>query len=367
MFQPTELIQEYQKLNPGEARLSAIRQAIWQADLAKDYPYMLYFRCEYANASREADTYLLQLYLIFPEILKIFEEQPDIRMPDCSFMDATDTVQDLFSEMVACADFFYQIPVADMERYLEKYKEFCLKYGYALFSYYMASARLYRQIDDKERTMQNLKDFKALCRTENHKNASCLDFIAELACWYDDLDTLLRVTRMLERKFPESSQLVYEYGRLLYCYAVRRQDLEAAAPYYEGLQRLCKKYRMNNPYFADTMVYLAMTDQNKAWSFFQKEAPVQMQSTVPLDKMEFSTGAEIMMRSLMKSGRKTVRISLPGSQPWQREDDCYETETLAEYFGKEAREISARFDDRNGNSHSMEEYDMFLSAAKNCI
>ena len=124
---------------------------------------------------------------------------------------------------------------------------------------------------------------------------------------------------------------------------------------------------MNNPYFADTMVYLAMTDQNKALSFFQKEAPVQMQSTVPLDKMEFSTGAEIMMRSLMKSGRKTVRISLPGSQPWQREDDCYETEMLAEYFGKEAREISARFDDRNGNSHSMEEYDMFLSAAKNCI
>ena len=57
MFQPTELIQEYQKQNPGEARLSAIRQAIWQADLAKDYPYMLYFRCEYANASREADTY----------------------------------------------------------------------------------------------------------------------------------------------------------------------------------------------------------------------------------------------------------------------------------------------------------------------
>ena len=41
MFQPMQLIKEYQKLNYGEARLSGIREAIRQADLAKDYSYML--------------------------------------------------------------------------------------------------------------------------------------------------------------------------------------------------------------------------------------------------------------------------------------------------------------------------------------
>ncbi len=50
-----------------------------------------------------------------------------------------------------------------------------------------------------------------------------------MACWYDGLDTLLKATKMLERNNPGSSQLVYEYGRLLYCCAVRRKDLEQAA------------------------------------------------------------------------------------------------------------------------------------------
>lgn len=83
--------------------------------------------------------------------------------------------------------------------------------------------------------------------------------------------------------------------------------------------------------------------------------------------MEFSIGVEIMMRSLRKGGKKTVRLSLPFSQPWQREDERYETEALAEYFGQAAREISAKFDARNGNNNYMEEYKMFLAAAKNCI
>ncbi|EOS23560.1 hypothetical protein C806_03068 [Lachnospiraceae bacterium 3-1] len=365
MFQPLELIQEYEKLNPGEAQLSSIREAIRQADLAKDYSYMLYFRCEYANACRSDDTsnLLLYIYLIFPEILKIFEEHPDIKMPDCHYSGTIDTVQDIFSVMISCADFFYQIPISDMEKYLEKYKNFCQQYGYSLFDYYISSARLYRQTNDKERAMQCLKDFKTLCRTTHCRDAFSLDFIGEMACWYDDLDTLLKVTKMLERKNHKQDQLVYEYGRLLYCYAVRRQDFEQAAPYYNLLKKLCKKFKMHSPYFADTMVYLTATDQNAAWNFFLKEAPFQAITTIPLDKMEFSIGAEIMMRSLKKSGKETVRFSLPGAHPWQREDECYQTETLAEYFRQQAREISFKFDARNGNNHCIQEYELFLAAA----
>lgn len=369
MFEPLGRIRQYQELNPGEAQLSGIREAIRQADLAKDYSYMLYFRCEYANACRleDTDNLLLHLYLIFPEILNIFEEHPDIKMPACHNMETVDTVQDIFSVMVSCADFFYQIPIPDMEKYLEKYKDFCQCYGYPLFDYYVSCARLYRQTTDKQRAMHYLKEFKALCRAAHCRSTFGLDFIGEMACWYDDLDTLLKVTKMLERNNSGSSQLVYEYGRLLYCYAVRRKDLEQAAPYYKNLKRLCKKFSMHNPYFGDTMVYLAATDQNAAWNFFLKEAPFQAMTTVPLDKMEFSIGTEIMMRSLRKSGKKTVRFSLPGRQPWQREDDCYQTEELAEYFGRQAREIASKFDARNGNDHCTQEYRLFLDAAKDCI
>ena len=37
MYNPQKLMEEYQEFEPGEARLSAIRQAIQEADLANDY------------------------------------------------------------------------------------------------------------------------------------------------------------------------------------------------------------------------------------------------------------------------------------------------------------------------------------------
>ena len=151
MFQPKELIEEYQKLNPGEARLSGIREAIRQADLANDSSYMLYFRCAYANecSEDENDSFLFHLYLIFPELLALYEETPGIRLPGSSHEAASEAVMDIFSEMVCCADFFYQIPIGDMEKYLEKYREFCLMHGYPLYDYYIASARLYWQAGSK--------------------------------------------------------------------------------------------------------------------------------------------------------------------------------------------------------------------------
>lgn len=369
MFQPTELIQEYEKLNPGEARLSGIWEAIRQADLAKDDSYRLYFRCAYANECREDgnDSFLFHLYLIFPELLALYEETSGIRLPGSSHEAATDAVMDIFSEMVCCADFFYQIPIGDMEKYLEKYKEFCQMHGYPLYDYYTASARLYRQTSDRARAMQHVKNFKALCRAGHCRDSYSLDFIGEMACWYDDLETLQKATKLLEKHYPQSQRLAYEYGRLLYCYAVRRRDTEQAAPYYRLLSQICKKYRMHSPYFSDTIVYLVKTDMNSAWSFFKKEAPHEVLGTTPLYKMEFSIGAEIMMRSLLKQGKETVRLSLPGSQPWQREDGRYQTKELAEYFGKEAREISDKFDLRNGNRNCRKEYGMFLGAVEGCI
>lgn len=369
MFQPKELIEEYQKLNPGEARLSGIREAIRQADLANDSSYMLYFRCAYANECSEDEngSFLFHLYLIFPELLALYEENPGIRLPGSSHEAAAEAVMYIFSEMVCCADFFYQIPIGDMEKYLEKYKEFCLMHGYPLYNYYIASARLYWQAGSKEQVMQYVKDFKALCRADHYRDSYTLDFIGEVACWYDDLETLEKTTKLLEKHFPQSQRLAYEYGRLLYYYAVRRRDPVHAAPYYRLLRQICKKYRMHTPYFSDTIVYLVQTDLNSAWSFFQKEAPHEVLGTTPLYKMEFSIGAEIMMRSLLKQGKETVRLSLPGSQPWQREDGRYQTKELAEYFGREAREISDKFDMRNGDPSCRKEYEMFLWAVEGCI
>ncbi|MCI8483846.1 MAG: hypothetical protein HFH41_05855 [Lachnospiraceae bacterium] len=365
MYQPLELIENYCRLAPGEAKLSGIRQAIQEADLAKDYKYMMYFRYAYADSCSE--NYLLYLYLIFPEILQLFEEYPDLEMPGWCCLDTVDAVMDIFSRVIDCADFFYQISISDMEQYLEKYKTFCLKYGYALFEYHMASARLYRATGEKTKAMQSLHDFQSLCRSTHRRNPSSIGFEGEMASWYGDLDTLLKTAKLLEKKYHDDEELIYEYGRLLYHYAVRIQDFKSAEPYYKKMEYLRRKHGLHSYYFADTMVYLTATNPNAAWSFFKKEAPYQALTYTPLDKMEFSTGAEIMMRNLLKQGKTNMRLSLPSRLPYYQENGCYHIKALAEYFGREAREIASKFDIRNGNDNSIQEYELFLAAAQNYI
>ena len=83
--------------------------------------------------------------------------------------------------------------------------------------------------------------------------------------------------------------------------------------------------------------------------------------------MEFCTGAEIMMRALLKEGKKNVRFRLPSKLPYYRPDGCYSIEMLAEYYGREAQDISRKFDLRNGNDNSIKEYQMFLDAVKDYV
>lgn len=124
---------------------------------------------------------------------------------------------------------------------------------------------------------------------------------------------------------------------------------------------------MHSCYFADSIVYLALTDLQAAWSFFKEEAPYQSLTYTPLDKMEICTGAEIMMRALLKLGKKNVRLRLPSKLPYYQPDGCYRIDALAEYYGTEARDISRKFDLRNGNNNSIKEYQLFLNAVKHCI
>ncbi|MCI9060601.1 MAG: hypothetical protein HFH52_12685 [Lachnospiraceae bacterium] len=365
MYNPQKLMEEYQEFEPGEARLSAIRQAIQEADLANDYRYMMFFRYDYACSCD--DNYLLYLYVIFPEILELFESHPEIQMPAFCSCTAAEAVNHIFSRVLDCADFFYQISVSDMEQYLKKYKSFCLAHGYSLFVYHMASARLYRAAGDKEKAMHSLHEFRLMNRSHHLRDAETVAFEGEMACWYGDLDNLLKAGKLLETRYYDEYSLIFQYGRLVYHYAVRLHDTKHAAPYFKKMERIRKKQRMHSCYFADSIVYLALTDLQAAWSFFKEEAPYQSLTYTPLDKMEFCTGAEIMMRALLKLGKKNVRLCLPSKLPYYQPDGCYRIEALAEYYGTEARDISRKFDLRNGNNNSIKEYQLFLNAVKHCI
>lgn len=365
MFEPLKLKEEYDKLGWGKARLSGIQYAINQADMAKDYSYMLYFRYEYANSCGEAyDGLLRNLYLVFPEMLKIFEEHPDIQMPDCCYLTAAGAVWDIFGDVVNCADFFYQIPLSDMEEYFRKFRSFSLEFGYSLKDYYVASARFYRAID-KKRAWESFEEYKKLMESKHILNANTIAFQCEMEVYYGNIDKGLEILKpLIEGKYYNDHDLVFEYGRIFYCYLIREPDIEKAKQYYELMEGLRKKLRIRPIFFMETILYLVLTDFDAAWKFYKKEAAFQAASTIPIFVEEFATGSVIMMGSLAKKGRKQIHIRFPNELSFYREDGCYDTRELAVYFDKEAREIANKFDIRNGNHEEMEEHKRCLTLAK---
>lgn len=364
MFEPEKLMQQYEKLHEGVAKLSGIRYAIEQADLAKDYGYMLYFRYVYADSCGQyGDGLLRHIFYVFPEMLKLFEDHPDILMPDCCYLTAEEAVWMVFSWLVDCGDYFYQIPLSDMEQYFEKFKSFSLEYGHNLDSYYVSSARFFFDVD-KEKAMQSFEAYKKFNRERHIKNAETIAFECEMEVNFHHVDKALNIIKpLIEGKYQNDLRLCFEYGRFFCYYLIHGQDMEKAGQFYRLMEGLRKKLHMRPIVFGDTILYLVLTDFDSAWKFYKKEAFHQAQSTISLANIEFALSTVIIMKYLSKCGQDEVHLRFPNGFPYYKEDGCYQTNELAAYCDKEARELSARFDARNGNQEFMDDYKLRLTLA----
>jgi len=72
MYNPQELLEEFENLEAGKPRLMGIKQAIEEADRAKDEDHSFIFRYEYVKESTfDGDHY--DSILMFPELLAKFD------------------------------------------------------------------------------------------------------------------------------------------------------------------------------------------------------------------------------------------------------------------------------------------------------
>lgn len=367
MFEPLKLIQNYDMAAPGKAKMSAIQSAIGQADLAKDYGYMLYFRYAYQVACEDYNdsSLLLYVYFIFPEMLKIFEEHPDTQMPDFCSLSAADAVESVFSAVIDGCDLFYQIPQADIEQYFNKYKSFCLEYGYDMRCYYQAAARYYRSFD-KERALKNLEACRAYNRANNIKTSYSLLFELEMELYFDCWDKAVEIAKPLLNKEYGYDILIYVYTEFFSYCLLSEGITDKTTYYYDCLQKCIKKTRCScsDYFFIETTAYLVLTDLDAAWNFYKKEAPKIAENTVPAFYLEFSIASFIMMKSLENHGIHQVKIHFPGGLPCFRKDSCYQTKDVSRFFDQEWRSLCRKFDIRNGSTHVSDASLDYLKATK---
>jgi hypothetical protein len=105
-------------------------------------------------------------------------------------------------------------------------------------------------------------------------------------------------------------------------------------------------------FFGGHMAYLTATDRLTRGVHVLEEA-LNLMGEVrrPYDRLRMFKGAMVLLSRLGEVGRERVKMRLRSDVEVRRADNAYDVGELAGWARRQAEEIAAAFDARNGNGH----------------
>ncbi len=332
---------EYDKLPHGKAKESAIKKAITIADDADDYVFSFIFR-EDLMKEDEFHGDSLQSLLIFPEMLKIFDEHES---------EMAEKQWELiwhFKWILNDASDFYQVSKEKAYELFDEFRRRCERYGYSLRPYYQ---HLYQ--------FENDIDKKSAKRAYQQFVISTRDSMSD--CYACEMDTRVgyelenaSLSRALETAYPilsgqaKCGEIPHITYKKIMNYFYEHDDLENAEVYRKKCYRLISKESSFLHVIGDMLKLYTLTDTSKGIKLFEKHLDWELKSKNMSMNMDFDIGAAALFDRI-KAKKKTVTLHLPNDFELYREDNTYDTEVLADYYYKKAFDLCNKFDKRNGN------------------
>lgn len=173
---------------------------------------------------------------------------------------------------------------------------------------------------------------------------------------------LTKVQPVLDDRVP-SDETYHWHAVALLPHLIRRGDLEQARACH---LRAYPRIRHNAKYTAHIgvhMVFLATTGNfSKVATLLESHLEWALAERVPELQMMFYRGAWYAMLELAKNGRDQLSLQLPHS--FELAPAPQDTRTLATWFEARTRELTARFDSRNGNDHQSRMLDATMELAE---
>ena len=131
---------------------------------------------------------------------------------------------------------------------------------------------------------------------------------------------------------------------------VQSRQVEKAAEYHDKGYRLIRTNRAFLDAVGDHLTFLALTSNlAQGVKLFEKHLEWALETKYIADRWCFFLAAHFFMDRLVDSGQATLKLRLPKSAPCYQEKGCYEVGLLASWVEESCRDLSARFDARNGN------------------
>ena len=327
-FDLQEAKRKYMQMQPGDARMRAIRMNMPEAERSgdRDALWELHHDLIYESVF-SGDRY--QALIDFPQYLALVRSDPQLEAKY-----AWDTLW-LFKWIVEAAVEFYQIEKAQVHQWFSEYRREMRRYGYSLRPFYEKRA-IFHSYCDRAMLRLDYEDFKnaprdGMCDGEADEYDATVRW--ELAI--GSREKAMEAAEYIFRNRLESDEIpATTYGYLL-SDAMTRGDEQDAAHYAGLLRPLCDGERFRLEQTGLLLCYDAVYDTQGGLAFYRKNARLREGSHNPFLSFWFDRGASRLLKAAAGNGAEQA------GQLMQ----------LADSAAQSAAALAERFDARNGSDY----------------
>ena len=345
-----ELLNEnIKELSEGMPKMSALLDAIQQADQEKDAYWQLYFRYQYACEATFHDD-PPKAIPVAAEFATIFEENPDV-FPEEAAAESYVMITQMGIDPIVNLPY---IPKEQWEHIMEQYYEIIQRFGIGLRTYWWQMARFWKYID-KQKAYEYFEKFWQTQRDDISDCEACEhSYGVQMSLLLGDKKAADEYAKPME----EGSIFIWFCNETPHLYltayledALDKGDLPSAKDLAERLyEEECFRDKSDLSYVGVVLRCWAYTDLDRAIENIPLPLEWSMGMWDQKKVYDFFKGAWICFRELKKR-QDTVELKLTRDFPMYQREGVYDCAALEKWFFQQAKEIGERFDLRNGSDY----------------
>ncbi|MBS5145664.1 MAG: hypothetical protein KHY89_09210 [Butyricicoccus pullicaecorum] len=345
-FNGTAIYSFLETLPDGAQKLSALSDAIQQADSANDPYWRLLFRTDYACQAIFHDDApkAIPAAAEFNAILKQYPEALPEELLTFSHLLIMQTAIEPINDLP-------QIPLSEWEQLLDEFQILTERYQLGERTYWAQMARFWQYID-KEKAFAYLKKSWNTPRDDMSDCEACeYSYAIYLSLLFGDRDAADMYAKPIKEHTVEYCKDTPKLMWLAYLEdALRRGDLTEAKPLADKLFDRIHADKSELNYLAAVLHCWAYTNLDKALEQLPLYVDWALSMWNQKIKYDFCKASWVCFHELSKK-QDCISLPLSAAFPLYQEDNMYHTDALAHWFYAEAEKIAARFDARNGTDY----------------
>lgn len=339
-----EMIDIYEDMPSGKAKLDFMKQAMKEADKEKDLIGQFFVRSHIMEESCiHGDC--LDMFAVFPELISLYENNEGELDEDFAY----DMIWN-FKWVIQCSAGFYQIDAATVRKYIEKFKEYLNKYGYSLRTYY------YMKIEEEMTTGRRRPDvvneyYNEMLKYEHDIMSDCetceLGTFAGIMLMNDNIEGAFKFVEEIKKANRSCREQPGGAYLEIADYYFAKKQYEMAASYYELYYKETVKRDFYASGLGSVIAGVSFVNQGRALKLFVQQAADETIYNNPETLFYHYLGGAYLWKNMMNEEKETVILEQAKKYPIESKDGECRLQDLYEYFIKMANEFAKKLDKSN--------------------